>query len=56
MANPLIIAQLVATLVPQLLGLVTQAIAAGSAGDQASLDTLHNQAIAAANALKPISS
>jgi len=54
MASLLTIAQLVGAVVPQLLGLVTQAIAADSTGDQTTLDALHAQAIAAANALKPV--
>jgi len=53
MGSLLTIAELVGTLVPQLLGLVTSAIAADTAGDQATLDRLHAQAVAAADALKP---
>lgn len=49
----LAIAQLVATLVPQLLSLVTRAIQANATGDQATLDALHAQARAAADALAP---
>ena len=55
MASILTIADLVGTLVPQLLSLVTQAIAAdGSNNDQATLDALHTKALAAADALKPV--
>ncbi len=53
MTTLLAIAQLVGTLVPQLLGLVTQAIQATTTNDQAALDALHAQALAAADALKP---
>jgi hypothetical protein len=53
MGSALAIAQLVESLAPSLIGLITQAIAAAQAGDQATLDALHAQATAAANALKP---
>jgi hypothetical protein len=53
MATLLSIAQLVETLLPQALSLITQAIAAVQTNDQATLDSLHAQAVAAAEALKP---
>lgn len=56
METALAIAQLVETLAPSLIGLVTQAIQAAQTNDQATLDTLHAQAVAAANALKPAGS
>ena len=49
----LAIFQLAATVLPQWSALITQAIAAHQAGDQATLDALHAQAVAAADALKP---
>lgn len=47
------IVQLVTTLVPQLLGLITKGVQAATTNDQATLDALHDQALAAADALKP---
>lgn len=49
----LAIAQLVATLVPQMTALLQQALEAHATGDQARLDALHDQAVAAAEALRP---
>lgn len=47
------IAELVAQLAPGLINLVSQAYAAETAGDQATLDALRAQAVAAANAMRP---
>lgn len=53
MATLEMILQLAGPLFTSLVGLVTKAIAASSTNDQATLDALHAQAIAAADALKP---
>ncbi len=53
MVQVLAILQIIQALVPGLLSLGTQAIAAFQTNDQATLDALHAQAIAAADALKP---
>ena len=45
--------QLAAQVLPQWAALVSQAIEAHQAGDQASLDALHDKAVAAAEALRP---
>ena len=47
------IVSLISTLVPQLFGLVEQAVQAATTNDQATLDALHAQALAAANAFAP---
>ena len=47
------IATAVSQLITNLLPLVTQAFQAQQAGDQATLDALHNQVVAASNALAP---
>lgn len=49
----LAIIQLISQLVPQLMSLLSQAVEAHKTGDQARLDQIHDQAVAAANALKP---
>ena len=54
MPQVLAIFQIITTLVPQLIALGSQALAALETNDQATLDSLHTQAIAAANALKPV--
>lgn len=53
MGTALEIAQLIETLVPGLLSLVTQAYQAATTNDQATLDKLLAQATSAADALKP---
>lgn len=53
MGSVLAIAQLIEALLPQALSLITQAIQAAQTNDQATLDSLHAQATAAAAALKP---
>lgn len=53
MATVLAIFQIIEALVPGLLSLGTQALAALQTNDQATLDALHDQARAAADALKP---
>jgi hypothetical protein len=53
MGSVLAIAQLVSALLPQALALITNAIQAAQTNDQATLDRLHAQALAAANALRP---
>ena len=45
--------QLAAQVLPQWADLVSQAIAAHAAGDQVTLDSLHDRAVAAADAVKP---
>lgn len=50
------ILNVVAALVPQLLALGQKAAEAVTTGDQATLDTLHQQALDAANALRPAGS
>lgn len=47
------IIELVTKTVPGLLALISRAMAAAKANDQATLDALHTQAVAAAEALKP---
>lgn len=54
MATLEMILTLIGPLFGQLAGLVTQAIAASTTNDQATLDALHAQAIAAADALRPV--
>ncbi len=49
----LTIFQLAAQVLPQWAALVTQAIEAHQASDQATLDALHARAVAAAEALRP---
>jgi hypothetical protein len=53
MTQLLAIFQIITALVPQLVALGTQALAAFNTNDQATLDNLHAQALAAADALKP---
>ena len=53
MANLLSILGIVGPLLSQLTGIVTQAIAASTTNDQATLDALHAEALALANSLKP---
>lgn len=53
MATALAIAQLIESLAPQLIALVSQAFQAAHTNDQAALDALLAQAEAAADALKP---
>ena len=53
MATVLSIANLISLLLPQAMSLITQAIQAAETNDQATLDKLHAQATAAAEALKP---
>jgi hypothetical protein len=53
MIQVLAILQIIQALVPGLISLGTNAITAFQTNDQATLDTLHAQAIAAADALKP---
>ena len=53
MATAASVITLITQLVPSLMTIVTQALAAAQAGDQATLDSLHAQATAAANALAP---
>ncbi len=45
--------QLAAQVLPQWAALVNQAIEAHQAGDQSTLDALHDKAVAAAEALRP---
>ena len=45
--------ELAAQVLPQWSALVTQAIEAHQAGDQATLDALHDKAVAAAEVLRP---
>ncbi len=53
MASLLTILAAVAPLFSQLSGIVSQAVAASTTGDQATLDALHAQATAMADALRP---
>jgi hypothetical protein len=53
METALAIAQMVEALAPTLANLVTQAIAAAQANDQATLDKLHAQALALEASVKP---
>lgn len=53
MGNLAAILTLVGQLIPVLTDLATKAIAAHSTGDQATLDRLHDQAVAMADSLKP---
>ena len=50
----LAIFQLAAQVLPQWASLVNQALEAHQAGDQATLDALHDRAVAAAAALAPV--
>ena len=53
MANLLSILTIIGPLLTQLSGIVTQALAASATNDQATLDTLHAEALAMADALRP---
>lgn len=53
METALAIAQLIETVLPTAASLITQAIAAAQANDQATLDSLLAQAQALADAVKP---
>ena len=44
---------IVGPLISQLAGYITKAITASTTGDQATLDALHTEALAMADALKP---
>jgi uncharacterized protein YmfQ (DUF2313 family) len=48
-----VIVQLIGSLLPQLAGLLNQAVLANATNDQASLDAIHAKARAMADALKP---
>jgi hypothetical protein len=53
METVLEIVQTISALLPQLASITEQAIAAYNANDQATLDSLQKQAVAASNALAP---
>lgn len=53
LSQALLISQLVTQIITQLLPLGVQAFQAATIGDQAALDALHKQVIAASDALKP---
>lgn len=52
-ATLLAIMQIIETTAPALINLGTQAVEAFAANDQASLDKIHTQALATANAVRP---
>jgi hypothetical protein len=53
MTAVLAIFQIISQLLPQIAALGSQAIAAHTAGDQATLDAIHDRAVAMAEAMKP---
>ena len=54
MGNLLSLLTVLGPLLTQISGIVAQAVAASATNDQATLDTLHDQALSMADALKPV--